>query len=128
VSFPFRRDEGLILVDAKICGPEGELVLRLALDTGASKTLITSANMASLGYGEAMASEWIEVTTATRNERAPMIAVDSMESLGVVRSRLPVLCHPLAPGAKIDGLPGLDFLRGSVLTVDFRAGTLTLVA
>jgi len=95
VSFPFRRDEGLILVDAKICGPEGELVLRLALDTGASKTLITSANMASLGYGEAMASEWIEVTTATRNERAPMIAVDSMESLGSSEAVCPFCAIPL---------------------------------
>jgi predicted aspartyl protease len=124
VTFPFKPDEGLILVDAKARGPEGELLLSLALDTGASRTLITSERMASLGYTAEMASEWVEVTTATKSERAPLIALAALESLGVVKSRFTVLCHPLPPGARIDGLLGLDFLRGSILKIDFRAGEL----
>jgi predicted aspartyl protease len=128
VSFPFRRDERLILVDAKVRGPKGELVLRFALDTGASETLITTENMLNLGYGPAMASDWIEVTTATKNERAPVIAVDLIESIGIGKTGFGVLSHPLPTGAMIDGLLSLDFLRGSILTIDFRAGTLTLQA
>jgi hypothetical protein len=84
--------------------------------------------MIRLGYSPAMAFEWVKVTTATRNERAPVIAVDLIESLGIAKRQFGALCHPLPPGATVDGLLGLDFLRGTILTIDFRAGTLTLQA
>jgi hypothetical protein len=32
----------------------------------------------------------------------------------------------LPPGAGVDGLLGLDFLRGQSLTIDFRSGEITL--
>ena len=38
----------------------------------------------------------------------------------------PVLAHTLPPSAGVDGLLGLDFVRGGRLTVDFRAGHVTL--
>jgi hypothetical protein len=34
--------------------------------------------------------------------------------------------HTLPPSAGVDGLLGLDFLRGMRFTADFRAGALTL--
>jgi hypothetical protein len=37
-----------------------------------------------------------------------------------------VLSHSLAPVAASDGLLGLDFLRSSILTVDFHAGRISL--
>jgi hypothetical protein len=37
-----------------------------------------------------------------------------------------VLAHDLPPEARVDGLLGLDFRRGSVLTVDFTAGPISL--
>jgi hypothetical protein len=37
-----------------------------------------------------------------------------------------VLAHTLPPSAGVDGLLGLDFLRGQVLTVDFRSGRVTV--
>ncbi len=40
--------------------------------------------------------------------------------------RLPIVCHTLPSSAVIDGLLGLDFLRGQSLTIDFRNGLLTL--
>ena len=49
-----------------------------------------------------------------------------MEALGRERRDFPILCHTLPPTTNIDGLIGLDFLRGCLLTVDFRAGVLTL--
>jgi hypothetical protein len=39
---------------------------------------------------------------------------------------LSVLAHDLPLAADVDGLLGLDFLRDQVLTVDFRAGTISL--
>jgi hypothetical protein len=39
----------------------------------------------------------------------------------------PVLGHTLPPSAGVDGLLGLDFLRGQSLTLDFRSGHLMFV-
>jgi hypothetical protein len=37
-----------------------------------------------------------------------------------------VLSHTLPPSATIDGLLGLDFLRGKKLTIDFRQADVSL--
>jgi hypothetical protein len=47
--------------------------------------------------------------------------------LGQHRYRVPVLAHTLAASVSASGLLGLDFLRDQVLTIDFRAGQITLL-
>ena len=51
---------------------------------------------------------------------------DRIAALGVERMNFPLIAHTLPPSASIDGLLGLDFLRGCRLTVDFRTGRITL--
>ena len=59
-------------------------------------------------------------------EFVPRITLDKIVALGQERTHFPVLGHTLPPSAGIDGLLGLDFVRGQTLTVDFRTGTITL--
>ena len=40
MSFPFEPNRGLIIVPAEIWGPSGSAVLRLAVGTGATGTLV----------------------------------------------------------------------------------------
>ncbi len=40
MSHAFNPDRGLVVVQAEVFGPSGSVVLRLALDTGATGTLI----------------------------------------------------------------------------------------
>ncbi len=47
-------------------------------------------------------------------------------ALGREFAQLPVLAHTLPPSAGVDGVLGLDFLRGQLLTIDFPNGRLTL--
>lgn len=47
-------------------------------------------------------------------------------ALGQHRLGLSVLAHGLPATTGIDGLLGLDFLRGSVLTIDFLQGQIGL--
>ena len=42
------------------------------------------------------------------------------------RNGFPVLAHTLPPSAHIDGLLGLDYMRGQMLTIDFRQATVSL--
>jgi predicted aspartyl protease len=128
MSFPFNPHEGLIIVPVHVAGPNRAWTLRLALDTGATSTLISGDLLEGLGYDPSAADEFTDVTTASGVELAPIIHVQRLEALGVSRDDLPVLCYELPSTAGFDGVLGLDFLRGCVLTLDFKTGRLTLDA
>jgi hypothetical protein len=55
VTFPFDPQQGLIVVAAELWGPTGSVVLRLALDTGATATLVNIAMLVGVGYDPALA-------------------------------------------------------------------------
>jgi len=57
----------------------------------------------------------------------PRVTLSHIRALGQERVDFGVLGHTLPPSAGVDGLLGLDFLRGQNLTVDFRAGRVNLV-
>ena len=126
MSVPFAPQSGLIIVGGTVEGPSGSAVLRLALDTGATGTVINVGMLVALGYDPALAPGRIQVTTGSGVEFVPRITLDKIVALGRERMHFPVLGHTLPPSAGIDGLLGLDFVRGQTLTVDFRTGTLTL--
>ena len=46
LSFPFDARRGLIIVRAELFGPSGSIVLRLALDTGATVTMVNIGPLA----------------------------------------------------------------------------------
>lgn len=54
------------------------------------------------------------------------LVLNRFTALGQDRIDFPDLSQALPPGAEIDGVLGLDFLRGQVLTLDFRVGLITL--
>ncbi len=126
MSVPFAPQSGLIIVGVAVAGPSGSAVLRLALDTGATGTVINVGMLVALGYDPALAPERTQVTTGSGVEFVPRITLDRIVALGHERRLFSVLGHTLPPSAGIDGLLGLDFVRGQTLTVDFRTGTLTL--
>jgi hypothetical protein len=43
-----------------------------------------------------------------------------LEALGKRRRGMEIVAHSLPKGASVDGLLGLDFLRRTKLTIDFR--------
>ncbi len=126
MKFLFRSDEGPIVVEAEIRGPNGGAILRLALDTGATTTVIDSRLLVAAGYDPAVAPGRTAVIVAGGVQYAPRLAVERLSALGQVRTGLFVLSMTVPASSGIDGLLGLDFLRGSSLTIDFRLGQLEL--
>jgi predicted aspartyl protease len=126
MSAAFDPHEGLIIVHAEIVGIFGSAILRLALDTGATTTLINSGMLVSIGYDPALSSERVQITTGSGIEFVPRLVVKRLVALGREQTDFSVLCHTLPPSAGVDGLLGLDFLRGNILRVDFKDGTITL--
>jgi predicted aspartyl protease len=122
----FNSRTGLIVIHADLWGPAGRGVAHLALDTGATETIISQAMLVALGYDPALASERVQVTTASNIEFMPRVALSRIRVLDVEATAFKVLGHTLPPSANVDGLLGLDFLRGHRLTLDFRRGTIDL--
>ena len=126
MSESFDPSRGLIVVKVRIWGPGEPVVARLAVDTGATLTLVGSALLAIAGYYPSASGDHIRVTTGSGVEYVPQVAVERIEALGQDRIDFPVVCHTLPPSASVDGVLGLDFFRGQTLTIDFRSGTIDL--
>lgn len=126
MSHRFNPQDGLIIVSTRVFGPAGDAIVRLALDTGATSTLINTEVLVVIGYDPATAPDRLQITTGSGIEFCARLAVECLEALGRTLTSFPVLCHTLPPSARIDGLLGLDFLRGCYLGIDFRHGEITV--
>ncbi len=89
-------------------------------------TLLNTGVLVSAGYDPAAAAERVQVTTGRGVEFAPRVRLERIAALGQVKTDFPVLSHTLPPSAGVDGLLGLDFFRGKVLTIDFTKGEVSL--
>lgn len=126
MSYPFNGQTDLIIVEIELSGPTKSLVTHLALDTGATSTLINVGLLVAVGYDPSLVPNRIQVTTASGVEYVPRIVIDKLAALGQERLNFPVLGYTLPSSASVDGLLGLDFLRGHKLLIDFQAGRLRL--
>jgi len=113
-------------VNAEVSGPFGVAVLKLVLDTGATRSLINLASLLSLGFDPDLASQRITMTTGSAVEVAPLLTVTRLSALGQHRFGFDVIAHALPESSAVDGLLGLDFFRDQILTIDFRAGQVTV--
>lgn len=126
MSAPFNPSYRLIIVKAIIFGPADRVSANLALDTGASTTTLSLTLLRLAGYIPEASLEQIRIVTGSGAQLVPRLTLDRIEALGQTQTNLPVLGHTLPPSVTVDGLLGLDFLRGRRLTIDFRAGRITL--
>jgi predicted aspartyl protease len=126
MSFPFDRSQGPILVRGEVSGPLGNANLQLILDTGATSTVLRATILTALGYDPDASTDRVQVTMGSGVEIAPRLVLTRLTALGQHAIGFPVLSHNLPPGTGVDELLGLDFLRGHLLTLDFRGGIITL--
>ena len=69
MTTPFDPTQGLIVVSTRVWGPNRDAVARLALDTGATSTLIRTGILVPLGYDPAIATERVQMTTRHRRRK-----------------------------------------------------------
>ena len=126
MSVAFNAASGLVLIGAELEGPTGAALVRLAVDTGATATLLNVAILVAVRYDPALAPSRVQVTTGSGVEYAARLTVSRLRALGQERTGFSVLGHTLPPSAGVDGLLGLDFMRGPALSIDFRRGLVDL--
>ena len=126
MSYSFDARHGLIVLLAELFGTSGSIIVRLALDTGATRTTINVGLLTTIGYDPSLVPDRIQMTTGSGVEYAPLLLVRRVEALGQGRADFPVAAHTLPPSARVDGLLGLDFFRGQELNLNFRTGVVVL--
>ena len=126
--FRFDPSAPLLVVFATVEGrqPGRRRRLKVALDTGATYTMIPWEIAQALGYHPERARRRIELMTASGMAIVPLVEVREIRALGQRVKGLEVLVHDLPPASRVEGLLGLNFLRNFKLTLDFRAGILEL--
>lgn len=118
----FDAKQGLIIVHARLLGPKGQRTVRLAVDTGSTSTLISQPLIEALGYEPAEATKHVGITTASDMQYMPVVMIASVSALGLERKHFRVVSHTLPTTTTVHGVLGLDFLRGTRLTIDLIDG------
>ena len=103
MSIPFDPQHGLVIVRAAVDGPSGSAVLRLALDTGATGTVINVGMLVALGYDPALVPERIQVTTGSSWSLCPVSRCTKSRRWG--RSA-PVFPSSVTPSHRVQVLTG----------------------
>jgi hypothetical protein len=103
---------GPLIVDASLNG----VSLRLLLDTGAERTLISPTAMARAGFNVAAGTS-VQIRGVTGDATAIMVSVARLDVAGARVGPLEVVVHALA-GESVDGLLGRDVLDAFTVTVD----------
>ena len=103
-------EDGLLSFYVQIIGPKTYRIIKLAMDTGATYTIISLETAISIGYNPIASKKHIEVTTASGTIIAPIITIKSITCLGYKVANIDVICHDLPPQSPVKGLLGLNFL------------------
>ncbi len=114
----------LIIIQVRLWGPTGDTFARFALDTGATETVVSATTLSHVGYDLRQSTDGVRVRTASGIEIVPRLTLERFAALGQERSGFPVL--GLGLPADIDGLLGLDFVRGQELCINYRTGLIAL--
>ena len=118
----------LLVRNVKIVGPKGSIKVDMILDTGASLTTLSWADLKAIGYDPAVVSDRQEIITANGVIEAPKLRVDQI-SVRDAEARdvdVEVICHDIPEFTGIRGLLGLSFLKHFRTVIDYRQGYLEL--
>ena len=126
MSFAFDPLDDFVRVDVLMEGPNGRTQLSMALDTAATITTMDANLFGFLGYDVTQAAHNAQLTTGSGIVVVPCLAVAKLSALGHDRVSFPVLAYTQPTHLRLDGVLGLDFMRGKALKIDFRTGLIDL--
>lgn len=109
-----------MIVDARLNG----LPLRLMLDTGADRTVISPDAISRAGL-DATGGRRVRITGVTGSAEAALVQVERLDVAGARLGPIPVVVHAISMQG-VDGLLGRDVLEAFTVTVDAASGQATI--
>ncbi len=89
-------------------------------------SFLSVESLIHLGYDPALSEETVNIVSVNDVSEQPVVRLNRLSALGVHRLGLAVVAQRFPDEIEFDGVIGLDFFRDRKLTIDFRAGRLTL--
>jgi predicted aspartyl protease len=117
--FTLENDEGLIILPSFVDDEE----VSLALDTGASHTVVDLTKLLILGYRITDSLGFIEFETAKGVIEAYIFEVKELSALGVTKYNVQICSYDFLGNnvlSEIDGVLGLDFFHKTDLLISFK--------
>lgn len=124
-KFYLENDDSLVLVDCKI---ERD-TYTLAIDTGASHTVIDLTALLIVGFQVQNAVRIVQFSTANGVVDAYVFVIEEIRALGLARYNFEICAYDfLSPDAtdNFEGVLGLDFFKGKDLAISFRRFEISL--
>ena len=109
-----------VMVDALLNG----VPLRLLVDTGADRTVISPGALGRAGYDTERGTP-VRITGVTGSSTALLVTVPQLDVAGAQVGPLSVIAHAV-PGEGLDGLLGRDVLDAFTVTFDATGNRATL--
>jgi len=125
-EYPLLSEAGLLIVYARLTGPKGSRLIRLALDTGATTTMIPPHAALAIGVNPARALSFRETLTASGKELVPIVVIPQIRVFEQTFRRVTLACHELPSESPVDGLFGLDLLTRLKAMLDFRKSSIRI--
>ena len=123
IEFPFDPKDNLIIVPVEIHGKNHQFTIDMAVDTGATWTIIPVKTCAIIG---AIHHRSITIVTGSRVENAQLMTIPLIKAFGMDIPNFKVVAHNLPPSLLVDGLLGMNFLKRAKLTIDFSKNVIKL--
>lgn len=118
-EFKFNPKQSIIICHAEIANQRVELSLKMAIDTGATYTMIPFEAAIAIGCEPLRAQRRIEITTGSSIEYVPIITIPKFRVFGIEIKDMEAICHNLPSQSPVEGLLGLNFLRKAKIIIDF---------
>ena len=126
-SRPFDRDAQAIWVESLIMGPDrATRRFILVLDPGTPETIIDWDLAAQIGLDRSQSIGPARYHGMEGDQDGYYVLAPDLEIFGRSVKGFKLACCPFNKKLETDGLLGLDYLRNTVLTLDFKHGRVTL--
>ncbi|MFA0757762.1 MAG: hypothetical protein PVTTEEND_000863 [Candidatus Fervidibacter sp.] len=127
VRVPFLATAPLLVVQCVLWRGSRYIVLRMAVDSGASLVMIKPDILVGLGYDLTVARPMTIYGIHAQALTAPQVTLERFGVIGAEEANVDCLALSLPPQVGLDGLVGLSYLhRFSVVTFNFSDNSLTL--
>ncbi|MBI4864263.1 MAG: retroviral-like aspartic protease family protein [Candidatus Riflebacteria bacterium] len=124
---PFDPKAEAIWVRGTLVGRQGrEQQFLLLVDTGTPETIVDDELAAQIGLDRSQEIGPAHFRGFTGPQKGYYVMADQLQVFGRTVAPFRVACCPCDPEFEIDGLLGLDFLRDTVVTLDFKQGRILL--
>ena len=123
----FDPESPVIVITSTLTGINGKKKkIDMALDTGATYTMIPWDIAEVLGYKPGLSKKRVELITASGVERSPLITLNSISILKKKAKGVKTIVHDLPQKSYVDGLLGLSYLRNFEVKLNFKNGILEI--